>query len=151
MAPDGTVYIADTWNDRVQAFGPSFPQYWRGEYYANRWLAEAPVLIREDDEINFDWGDGSPGAGVPVDGFSARWSRYVWFAEGTYRFSLSADDGVRLWVGDHLVVDEWAQSQARSYEPSLQIENGYHCVQLEYYDSSGPAAIQLGWERISQP
>ena len=100
VAPDGTVYVADSFNDRIQAFGASSPQYWRGEYYANRRLAEAAVLIREDQEINFDRGDGSPRAGVLVDGFSVRWSRYLWLPEDTYRFSLSVEDGGRLGLGD---------------------------------------------------
>ena len=88
---------------------------------------------------------------IPPTRGVVRWSRCVRFAEGAYRFSLSTDDGLRLWVSDDLPVDEWSQGQSRSYEASLHVENGYHCVQLKYYDSSGPAGIQLNWERISQP
>ena len=53
-------------------------------------------------------------------------------------------------MGEDLLLDEWAQGQSRSYEAILHVENGYHWVQAEYFDSSGPAGIQLSRERISQ-
>jgi len=49
----------------IQAFSTAYPDNWRGEYFANRWLAEAPVLIRNEVEINFEWYDGSPGSKCP--------------------------------------------------------------------------------------
>jgi len=70
VAGDGTVYVADTWNRRIQAFGTAYPATWRGEYFANRWLAERPVLIRQDSAVDFQWGTGSPGPGIPADNFS---------------------------------------------------------------------------------
>ena len=39
---------------------------WRGAYFDNPNLAGAPVLVRNDASINFDWGLGSPGAWHPV-------------------------------------------------------------------------------------
>ena len=51
------------------------------EYFANRNLAGAPVLTRQDDAIDFDWGGGTPGDGVPADNFSARWTKSVTVAE----------------------------------------------------------------------
>ena len=35
------------------------------------------VLQRTDARVNFDWGTGSPGTGLPVDGFSVRWTGQV--------------------------------------------------------------------------
>jgi len=146
VAPDGTVYVADTLNCRIQAFGASYPDHWRGEYYANRWLAEAPVLVREDAAIDFDWGSGSPGTGIPADEFSVRWSRYVWLDSGWYRFALSVDDGVRFWVDDSLLVDQWWAGESADYEVSVGLESGYHALQMEYCDTTGPAAARLSWE-----
>ena len=61
---------------------------WRGEYYNNPHLDGAPILVRNDVSVNFDWGSGSPGPGIPADNFSARWSRSVNFPAGTYRFHV---------------------------------------------------------------
>jgi hypothetical protein len=62
---------------------------WRGEYYANQSLLGEPVLIRNDVDINFDWGLGSPAPGIPDDGFSARWTRMFYFPEGRYRLHIT--------------------------------------------------------------
>ena len=85
----------------------SGPGAWWGDYFDNPDLSGAPVLSRLDDAVNFSWGSGSPGSEVASDNFSARWVRDEWFAGGTYRFNILSDDGVRVWVGDQLVVDEW--------------------------------------------
>nr|MBC7244204.1 pre-peptidase C-terminal domain-containing protein [Chloroflexota bacterium] len=147
VAPDGTVYVADTGNDRIQAFGIAYPTTWRGEYFANRWLAERPILIRQDAALDFQWGTGSPGSGVPADNFSARWQRYVPFAASRYRFTVFADDGVRLWVDDTLLIEQW-QEQVASYAAEISLSAGYHRLLLEYYEAGGSAALQLRWTQL---
>jgi hypothetical protein len=59
-----------------------------------------PSLARVDPTINFDWGAGSPGDGIPADHFSARWTRSVQLAAASYAFTVTSDDGVRLYVDD---------------------------------------------------
>ncbi|MFM7582042.1 MAG: PA14 domain-containing protein, partial [Caldilinea sp.] len=77
---------------------------WRGEYYQNRSLLGAPVLVREEPQVDFDWGMGSPAAGlVGADAFSVRWTNTVNFPKGIYRFRATVDDGVRVFVDDQLV------------------------------------------------
>lgn len=36
---------------------------WRGEYYNNRTLSGSPVLVRDDAQVDFDWGNSSPAGG----------------------------------------------------------------------------------------
>jgi len=148
VASDGTVYVADSGNYRIQAFGTAYPTTWRGEYFTNRWLAEAPVLIRNETEVNFNWGGGSPGTGVPADDFSARWQRYVWFDAGTYRFTLGVDDGGRLWVDDRLLIEAWQDPQAATFQADVTLSQGYHRVRLEYYEAGGAAGVHLSWTAL---
>jgi hypothetical protein len=122
---------------------------WYAEYFPNRDLSGAPAFTRYDDGLHFEWGSGSPGAGIPADDFSARWTREEWFEAGTYRFSYRADDGIRIWVGDTLVVDDWRDRYATWSFADRFIPRGTHRVRVEYYEHSGGAAIQVGWERIS--
>ena len=62
---------------------------WRGEYYANTTLTNAPIVVRNDSDVNFNWGRSAPAGGLPVDNFSARWTRQLWFAAQTYRFTAA--------------------------------------------------------------
>ena len=40
---------------------PSQPAtYWQGQYFNNMTLSGAPIFVRADPEINFDWQMGSP-------------------------------------------------------------------------------------------
>jgi len=51
------------------------PWVWTGLYFNNPNLSGSPALVRQDSEINFDWGTGSPDPSIPTDNFSVRWSR----------------------------------------------------------------------------
>ena len=45
-------------------------------------LSGTPVLTRNDPLIAFNWNVGAPGAGVPADNFSVRWTKSEYFAAG---------------------------------------------------------------------
>ena len=126
--------------------GPGTPQGWRGEYFANRWLSGLSVLVRDDADVDFDWGYGSPAAGIPGDGFSVRWTRTVHFEPGSYRFTTATDDGVRLWVNGHLLIDKWADQPLRTHAGVIHVP-GDAPVKMEYYENGGVAAAQLTWRR----
>jgi tripartite motif-containing protein 71 len=150
VAPDGTIYVADTDNHRIQAFGTAYPDTWRGEFFANRWLAERPLVITQTAEVNFDWDTGAPDPVLPADGFSARFQRNVWFDAGIYRFTVQAEGGARLWVNGRLLVDQW-DGPAGTHSATLLLTTGDHPVRLEYNDISGPAAVRLAWEILELP
>jgi len=122
---------------------------WYGEYFANRDLAGGPALTRYEDRIRFEWGDGSPGEGIPSDSFSARWTRTEWFEAGTYRFSYRSDDGIRIWVGGALVVDDWRDRQAGWRSVDHYVAGGDQAVRVEYFEHAGGAVVEAGWERVS--
>jgi PKD repeat protein/uncharacterized protein YgiM (DUF1202 family) len=121
---------------------------WRGEYYDNPNLSGAPVLVRNDVSVNFDWGAGSPGSVVPADNFSIRWSRGLHFSAGTYRFHVRVDDGARLWLDGNLVVDRWYDSTPTTYTADVNLTDGWHDLNMEYYERGGGALAQLAWERL---
>ena len=61
---------------------------WQASYWTNPTLAGDPVLTRAEPGIAYNWGNGSPASQVPMDRFSARWSRYLYFdRESVYRFA----------------------------------------------------------------
>ncbi|MEZ4726017.1 MAG: PA14 domain-containing protein [Caldilineaceae bacterium] len=121
---------------------------WRGEYYANDALLYPPVFIRNDNDINFDWGAGSPGSGIPNNDFSVRWTRTINFAEGNYRFYATSDDGVRVWVDGDLIIDQWHDSSPVTYSAERRLGGGDHSLRVEYYENTQNATIRFWWERI---
>jgi hypothetical protein len=122
---------------------------WRGEYFNNKTLSGAPALVRDDAQINFGWGTGSPAPGViGQDGFSVRWTRSLNLAAGSYRFSMTVDDGGRLWVNGHLLIDAWKDQAPRTYSGLIYLPGGGVPVKMEYYENSGAATAQLSWTAV---
>lgn len=129
---------------------PAYPD-WRGEYYANTMLLGTPVIVRNDPDVNFNWGRGAPAMGLPVDNFSARWTRQLSFpATQIYRFVLRSDDGVRLWIDNTLVIDEWHSAAPTAYTRDVNLTAGWHSFRIEYYEGSGEALVQFRLETASQ-
>lgn len=118
---------------------------WQGEYYANLTLSGTPAVVRNDAAIDFNWADRAPAPGLPADDFSVRWTRIASFAESTYRFTVLADDGVRLWIDGNLIIDEWHDTRPTTYAVEVPLTAGPHHVRLEYYEHLGNAVIQLVW------
>jgi PKD repeat protein/uncharacterized protein YraI len=117
---------------------------WRGEYFNNRDVQGNPVAVRDDARIDFDWTGQSPAEGVPADNFSTRWtiSRDV-TVPGTYRFSMWVDDGVRMWVDDQLIIDDWREGGARNVLADVNLARGAHTARVEYFQATAAALIQL--------
>ncbi len=122
---------------------------WRGEYFSNRDLSGVPAIVRNDADINFVWAGGAPAAGVPADNFSARWTRTLWFDDGSYRFHAMVDDGVRLYVDGALVIDEWRDGSRREVAGDVRLATGNHSLRVEYYERVGIASIQVWWEKVN--
>ena len=123
----------------------------RGDYYSGR--AFDSLMTTRTEAIDFDWGWDPPASNVPEDDFSVRWTgEIVAPATGTYYFSTVSDDGVRLWVGNQLLIDEWVEHGAKTDTSSgtwLQAGQKYP-IKLEFYEASGRAIIQLRWEYEGQ-
>ncbi len=141
--PVPVTYIPPTWTPRPIT-------EWRGEYFGNATLSNAPVVVRNDPDVNFNWGRGAPANRLPADNFSARWTRQLTFAAQTYRFSVRADDGVRVWLDNVLIIDEWHIYADRLYTYDANLLAGPHLLRIEYYEASGDASIQFKIEQAPQ-
>lgn len=115
---------------------------WRASYFNNRNLQGTPVVVQEVAAINFSWSANPPLAQLPADNFSARFERLVNFNDGYYRFSVSADDGVRFWIDNELVIDEWHGADNRTYTAGRNLR-GMHTLTLEYYEGNGLASLRF--------
>ncbi|MBK7203380.1 PA14 domain-containing protein [Candidatus Amarolinea dominans] len=121
---------------------------WKGEYFNNRNLSGASVLVRNDSSVDFNWGSAAPAAGLPADNFSVRWTRTLRFDAGDYRFYARSDDGVRIWLDNWLVTDQWYDGGAGLRSGDFQgVGAGEHTVRIEYYEGQGDAFATIWWER----
>jgi len=121
----------------------------KGEYFDNEDLRGAPVLVRTDKHIHFDWGEGSFAPNHPVDHFSIRWTGYfVPRKSGDYKFFTSADDGARLYIGDESVIDDWQPHSQTVDSGARHLEAGQvYKIRLEYFEAVGSAIVGFGVTR----
>lgn len=124
---------------------------WKGQYWNNRLLSGTPKFTRNSSEINFNWGTSGPGAGVSADNFSVRWARRQHFDAGRYRFHVQADDGVRVFLGNTAIIDQWHESSVTHYTADRQLAAGYQNLQIDYYEQTGLAQVKFWVERLDTP
>ena len=82
--------------------------------------------IRTDPSINFNWGSDSPDPAITSSNFSVKWEGDFSFSTGTYRFTATADDGIRLYVDGALLLDKWLDESATTYIVNTFLPEGAH-------------------------
>jgi uncharacterized protein YgiM (DUF1202 family) len=125
---------------------------WITEFYNNAYLVGSAVLIRQDSAVSFDWGTGSPGAGVNSDSFTARFASDPYFPAGTYRFYVLADDQVKLNVGYPFQpqLDTFDNSRVGEIlSVDIPLEAGVHHVQVDYREVTGAAYVYVTWANVA--
>lgn len=127
---------------------PHVSTCWVGWYFANRDLGGQPAFDRIDCSIAFDWDKGSPGPKIPEDLFSVKWVSTQWYEAETYRFYALVDDGIRLYVNDQIVINEWREHNGDTifYDWTFD-EAGSYTVRVEYFEFGHDAQIFVWWEQ----
>ena len=118
----------------------------KAEYFNNQNLESAPALVRTDQHVDFHWGDGSYAANGPVDHFSARWTGYfIPDKTADYTFYTNSDDGVRLYLDDERVIDDWQRHSETVNSYITRLEGGRpYKIRLEYFEMVGAATVGFG-------
>ncbi|WP_248930455.1 fibronectin type III domain-containing protein [Paenibacillus hamazuiensis] len=123
----------------------------KGQYFDNEDLTNLKTT-RIDDTIDFNWNQASPAQGIQDGVFSVRWTGQVEpaFSE-TYTFYTEAHGGVRLWVADRLLVDDWQSHNSSTGQGSITLEAGKrYDIRMEYRETNGTSRVRLLWESASQ-
>jgi prepilin-type N-terminal cleavage/methylation domain-containing protein len=124
---------------------PLVQESWHGQYYTNTNLTGTPALIRDDVNLAFDWGTGSPGAGIGSDNFSVRWTRSADLSAGTYSISLNAEGGARLYIDGVLKISKWTDQSYPGSPNTINVvlTQGAHTFEVNYFNLTGSARVDL--------
>ncbi|TYQ16847.1 UNVERIFIED_CONTAM: anti-sigma factor-like protein [Acetivibrio alkalicellulosi] len=125
----------------------------RGEYYDNIDLTNF-VTTRVDTTIDFNWGMGAPHPDVRDDNsYSVRWTGKIKPSHTEmYTFFVTRDNGVRLWINDMLIINEWNDFWNVTNFGFIFLEaDKMYDIRLEYYNNDGAGSIKLEWSSMSTP
>lgn len=125
---------------------------WLASYFGGVSLGGNPLWVAVEwpggMKIDYNWGHDSPVPGtVPADNWSGRWQGKFQFEQGDYVFNLYSDDGARLWLDGHEVIDAWYDGAHPSENGFNNVGAGTHTVTVEYYERVGAAILTLEWYR----
>jgi hypothetical protein len=116
-------------------------------------------ITRTDSAINFNWVRNSPDPRIRVDHFTAEWSGYIapQYSE-EYTFTAKADDGVRVWINNILIIDRWSKQEqtqdgfvqgaqtSQSYTSKIKLKrNEKYPIKVEYFEDVQNASIEVKW------
>ena len=116
----------------------------RGQYYEGTNF-EKLVFERLDAKIDvpdrqFTYPDGRQ------ENLSIRWTGFVRIKRASqYTFSITSDDGQRLWIDDKLLIDDWTMHGAEEREAMVALRPGLHAVKIEYMQGGGNGLVQAQW------
>lgn len=100
------------------------------------------TLSRIESNINFDLVRDTPGFPIREDDFSAEWRGYLQpDLSGDYHFSAKADDILKMWIDEELIVDTEAGKTG-----SIRLNaNQRYSVRAYYSEHKQNASAQLFW------
>lgn len=123
-------------------------QTWTVQYFNNMtWTAPAAATeTAPANGIARNYGANAPAAGLPVDGWSARWTRVVDFTAGRYTFTARADDGMSVAVDGVQVLNQANYAAGQSFTGVIDLTAGQHTIVVDFYDLQQDANIFLTWD-----
>ena len=120
-----------------------------------------PILCTENvEQIDHAWGWVSPANGVPKNDWSALWQGHLTApSDGSYEIALSYQDGgVRLWLDDELLIDDWEQNAGdfeeaykdNSQSTSVTLQAGQaRRIKIAYRKFANRSSLRLEWKKPS--
>jgi beta-glucosidase len=117
------------------------------EYFDNQSLEGKPAFTRTDKTVDFNWNSEGPRKGFRVDHFSTRWTGFLKVPKsGSYALDFLSDDGVRMYLDDQLVINNWTDhgTTLDTYKVTLDAGKKYK-IKIEYYQNGGGAVAKFLW------
>ncbi|NLB69010.1 MAG: VWA domain-containing protein [Lentisphaerae bacterium] len=114
-----------------------------GSYYNNEEWKGVPTFTRVDENINFNWKNGSPDPSIAADRFSIMWvGSIVPEKSGKYTFSFDADDwadveidgkpGV-IYGGEHVKHETFSLQGGKAYSVRVRFKEGTGWASVKFF------------------
>lgn len=132
--------------EAVDIFGVSAVFYDNPDFTTSR-------AKRVDRTLNADFGEDGPDPSVAPETWSGRWTGRLRpeFSE-TYTFITTSDDGVRLYINDALLIDNFTIHTATEDTVTKVLDSSKeYRIRVEFFDNFAGAEIKLEWQSASQP
>lgn len=119
----------------------------KAEYFENMNLSGKPKVTRIEKSINISQHVGGPFEGFVLDQYSVRWTgNIIPKADGKYALVAGANDGVRVWLDNQLIIDDWANHAVRTHAIYKDLKAGRsYSLKIEYYQWLDLAETHFGW------
>lgn len=122
---------------------------WEGRYYNSTDFSGNPVFSSCDPLIDFNWGTGAPAGGVNFDNFSLRLTSTQTFnTAGTYLFSVTVEDGVRVFINGSPIINSMVDANApRTLTANHEVTaaGATAFITVEMTNFVGNAQLQMTW------
>ena len=106
------------------------------------WQTTMPLL-------RYAWGVGDA---VPHrvrgDRFATLATTELELPKGRYRIRTISDDGIRVWIGEKKVIDNWTHHAPTEDVAEVDLPAGSHTVRVEHFEIDGVAHLELNLERL---
>jgi LasA protease len=118
----------------------------RADWYNNADLT-AHVTTAITPRVNAMFGGNSPISGVDVNTYSVSYTGWVQPRfSGTYTFYTLSDDGVRLWVDNQAIINNWTDHDGTWDQGNIALTAGrMYPIRLDYFQNGGGALLALQW------
>lgn len=100
-----------------------------------------PVATMRTDSLEGSW-SGSPMAGVNANHFATLAEGRITVSDGDYVLNVTSDDGIRVFVDEKLVFEDWTWHAPKSDEIKLKL-GGKHSIRIEHFELDGFSALQV--------
>ncbi|MEO6253549.1 MAG: right-handed parallel beta-helix repeat-containing protein [Ferruginibacter sp.] len=106
--------------------------------------ANTPLRTEQAKKIDYTWW-GAIGKNLLADSFAIVATGTVDVEEGMYKLSVTADDIVKVFVDEQLIIDFWDVSKYKydedTYHEAFIKLNGKHTIRIEHAENAGYATL----------
>ncbi|HSJ86872.1 MAG TPA: DNRLRE domain-containing protein, partial [Anaerolineales bacterium] len=138
---------------------PSYPEgFFRACYYRGTDPYQGTLISMQEENplgspvpdrtfgIDHDWETGT------MQNISAIWRGHLYFNAGRYQFTTFARDGVRLYIDEMRLLDQWTPDEHwYRFGTVIELTEGFHDVRVEWFTAGlmpDATLLRLHWDRV---